>query len=241
MKRSMISWCLLACWGGASCALAVTPFPIDRPTPPPCAADGTCYPNEGTWGWYQCRWRKWPGEELVPTPEGVQRTPAELQKGTDLTPYETPTPEHEDTQAPPSTTKKNETSSAATPEGEPGAPSEGAATSHPVPSAETPTPPRPPQATPAPSRGYSTPSYPTPNYPAPYKPSPTSPSGARQPTGDADPPPALPWPKSSLSRRPAVADALPNSGPRASRSVAPRSSGDDPPPSMPSLFHSAAL
>jgi hypothetical protein len=236
MKRLTVTWCLIACWGGASCALAVSPIPIDRPTPPPCAADGTCYPNEGTWGWYQCRWRKWPGEELVPTPAGVQPTPAQVQKGTDLTPFETPTPEHEDMQAPPST-KKTESTSAATPEGESGVPSEGAAASRPSSGTEMP---RPPQTTPAPSRGYSTPSYPTPNYPAPYKPGPSAPAGASQPTSEADPPPALPWMKSA-SRRPAVAEAMPNAGPRASRSVAPRSAGDDPPPSMPSIFHSAAL
>jgi hypothetical protein len=240
MKRLTITCYTLVCWGGVSSALAVTPLPIDRPTPPPCAADGTCYPNEGTWGWYQCRWRKWPGEELVPTPAGVQPTPAEVQKGTDLTPFETPSPEHEDIQAPPST-KKTESSSAATPEGESATPSEGATPSRTAPSSETPMPPRPPQGTPAPSRGNSTPSYPTPNYPTPYKPTPTTPGGAHQPTSDADPPPALPWPKSSASRRPAVAEALPSTGPHASRSVAPRSGGDDPPPSMPSVFHSAAL
>ena len=98
MKRLTISSCLLACWGGVSCAFAATPLPIDRPTPPPCAADGTCYPNKGSFGWYQCRWRKWPGEELQPTPAGVQPTPAEVQKGTDLNPFEAPSAEHEDTQ-----------------------------------------------------------------------------------------------------------------------------------------------
>jgi hypothetical protein len=237
MKRLTTTWCLLACWGGVSCVLAATPFPIDHPTPPPCAADGTCYPNEGSWGWYQCRWRKWPGEELAPTPAGVQPTPAELQKGTDLNQYETPTPEREDTQAPPSTTKKTEPGSTNTPEEEPAAPSEGGVTPRPTPSTGPPAAsPRTPQGAPAPSRGYSTPSY-----PAPYKPTPSPPQGTRQPTSDADPPPALPWRMSASARRPAMADAAGNGARRTAPSASPRPVGDDPPPAVPSVWHSAAL
>jgi hypothetical protein len=240
MKKLTMTWCLLAYWGSVCCAWAVTPFPIDHPTPPPCAADGTCYPNEGTWGWYQCRWRKWPGEELVPTPAGVQPTPAEVQKGTDLTPYETPTPEREDTQAPPPT-KKPEVGSTTPPEGE-SAPAEGGATPRPLPNAGTPAPQSlTPPSTPSPNRSYSTPSYPTPNYPAPHKPTTAPSAGSRQPTSDADPPPALPWQASAAGRRPAMAKASPNASLRPAPNALPRQNGDDPPPAMPSVFHSAAL
>jgi hypothetical protein len=237
MKRLTISSCLLACWGGVSCAFAATPLPIDRPTPPPCAADGTCYPNKGSFGWYQCRWRKWPGEELQPTPAGVQPTPAEVQKGTDLNPFEAPSAEHEDTQAPPST-KKTESSSTTTPEGESTAPSEGAETPRSVPNAGSPptAPPRPPQSGPAPSRGYQAPSY-----QSPYKPVPTSPNSTRQPTSDADPPPTLPWQAAASARRPAVADVSPSGTRPAAPRASQRSGGDDPPPAVPSVFHSAAL
>lgn len=40
-------------------------------TPPPCAADGACYPRRDTWGNYVTRWRPWPGDQigLAPTPE----------------------------------------------------------------------------------------------------------------------------------------------------------------------------
>jgi hypothetical protein len=96
-------------------------------------------------------------------------------------------------------------------------------------------------STPSPNRGYSTPNYPTPNYPAPYKPTPSPPSGTRQPTSDTDPPPALPWQMSASAHRPAMVEASPSAGPHSTRSALPRQTGDDPPPAIPSLFHSAAL
>ena len=42
---------LIAACGTASLAMGRAPL-IDPPTPPPCAADGTCYPNTGEWGYY---------------------------------------------------------------------------------------------------------------------------------------------------------------------------------------------
>jgi len=91
---------LLAC---ATWSAARPPVPIDRPTPPPCAADGICYPNENEWGFYPGRWRRWPGYELVPTP--AEPTPAE-RLGPDLAPYEVPPAEREDERAPPASTKR---------------------------------------------------------------------------------------------------------------------------------------
>lgn len=95
----------------SSCAViagAVRPLPIDHPSPPPCGADGNCYPNEGEWGYYPGRWRQWPGVDLTPSAEEKAPTPAE-QLGPDLSPYVTPSPEEEDEAAPPSTTKASDT------------------------------------------------------------------------------------------------------------------------------------
>jgi len=104
MRLRSIAICLLASWAFARWAMAAKPGLIDRPTPPPCAADGTCYPNPGEWGYYQVRWRTWPGVALEPTPAG-EPTPEE-QLGPELSPHETPPAEVEDVQAPPGTTKR---------------------------------------------------------------------------------------------------------------------------------------
>jgi hypothetical protein len=41
-------------------------------TPPPCSPDGVCLPRPQTFGWYQTRWRTFPGDVAVKPP-----TPAE--------------------------------------------------------------------------------------------------------------------------------------------------------------------
>jgi hypothetical protein len=234
--------CVLVIFGSASVAAAISPNHIDRPTPPPCAADGTCYPNENTWGWYPCHWRQWPGEVLVPTAAGAQPTPAEGQGGA-LKPYETPTPEQEDAQAPPST-KKTETGAPTAPESAPiTPPTEGGAPTRPS-ASPTPTPPsttgRPQQGAPPSSSPYPAPSYPAPSYPTPLRPTPTSPTGARPTTSDNDPPPSLPW-KFSASGRGTMADALPQTTLRERPTATRQPAGNDPPPALPSVFHSAAL
>lgn len=91
---------LLAMVGFASGAAAAVP--IDRPSPPPYCADGKCYPKTETWGFYQGRWRSWPGVDERPGPHGPSPTPAEL-LGPDLKQYETPLPQDEDRRAPPPT------------------------------------------------------------------------------------------------------------------------------------------
>ena len=53
-------------------AFAAGPPPIDRPSPPACCADGMCYPNPTTWGFYGTRWRRWPTTQLEPTPADAQ-------------------------------------------------------------------------------------------------------------------------------------------------------------------------
>jgi hypothetical protein len=110
MKRLTIPCSLLVVLVGAACATAGSPIPLDRPTPPPCAADGICYPNVNEWGYYPGRWRRWPGHELVPTPA---KPSPEDRLGPDIAPYELPTPEKEDERAPPATTKREQTAPAA--------------------------------------------------------------------------------------------------------------------------------
>jgi hypothetical protein len=232
--------CVLAVFGSASVAAAVSPIHIDRPTPPPCAADGTCYPNENTWGWYPCHWRQWPGEVLIPTAAGAQPTPAEGQVAP-LKPYETPTPEQEDAQAPPST-KKTETAPSTTPESAPTTPAtEGGVPTRP---SANPAPPstsgRSQQATPS-SSPYPAPSYPAPSYPTPLRPTPGSPTGARPATSDNDPPPSLPRELSSLRQRGAMADTMPRTNLQERPIAARPPAGNDPPPALPSVFHSVAL
>ena len=79
---------------------------IDPPTPPPCAADGTCYPNTCEWGYYPARWRTWPGSQLEPT---ASKTPAaDGQVSPELSHTEPPPAELEDAAAPPSSPKRDE-------------------------------------------------------------------------------------------------------------------------------------
>ena len=58
--------------GGLAVLLAGTAAAVSNCGPAPCAADGTCLPNRPSWGWYNTRWRAWPGEQpgLPPTPAG---------------------------------------------------------------------------------------------------------------------------------------------------------------------------
>ncbi len=66
--------------------------------PAPCAADGVCRPNRGTWGYSKTRWRPWPGETV-----GQGPTPADAAGEADekaLAPFETPPPEEENLRGP---------------------------------------------------------------------------------------------------------------------------------------------
>lgn len=104
MRFLTITVCLLACGVIVAHATAAVPGLIDRPTPPPCAADGTCHPNTSEWGYYPVRWRTWPGVSFETAPAGAP-TPEE-QLGPELSPHETPPAELEDVQAPPGSTKR---------------------------------------------------------------------------------------------------------------------------------------
>jgi hypothetical protein len=130
MKRCLFAAVLLAGCFSASLVAAKTPGLIDRPSPPPCAADGMCYPNTKAWGYYPGRWRTWPGATYASDTTQLQPTPADL--GPELRPHETPPAELEDKQAPPATTKRTPPSAPPTPsdesEGDMGAPADPAGT-----------------------------------------------------------------------------------------------------------------
>jgi hypothetical protein len=85
---------------------AAVPPPLDRPTPPPCCADGHCFANSLTYGWYETRWRRWPCECGEPVPRG-QLTPA-VQPSGDLPTYDVPPAEEEDRRAPLPTAPRGE-------------------------------------------------------------------------------------------------------------------------------------
>lgn len=65
--------------------------------PAPCTADGICHPKRATWGYYQPRWSRWPGEQddTFPTPAGDRSVVSPLP------PVQEIAPELEDQQAPP--------------------------------------------------------------------------------------------------------------------------------------------
>ena len=158
------------------------------------------------------------------------------QKGTDLNPFETPTRNKKTRKL--RRRRRRPKPLNRTPEGETTAPSEGAEMPRPAPecglAAGS-------AATPAAIRTGPKSRLSGSELSAPYKPAPTSPSGTRPPTSDNDPPPSLPWQALCVRRRPAMADASPSGLRRASPRVSQRSAGDDPPPAVPSVFHSAAL
>jgi hypothetical protein len=240
--------------------------PLDRPTPPPCCADGICYPNIGEWGWYKTNWRRWPTEELQPTPGAV--APKAGTEIPDIGPYETPTPEQEDQRAPPRTKVREEGEEVEGPRQgplqRPSAPggSESPRTSPLAPGPSSPTMPPPSRLTPGPTSplvpGPTTPFSPSPSEPG--RPTPQSPSlltppptrmpweNGGQPQGDWDPPPALPTATAATNRR--MSNDLPPALPAPTRKAAAPTDrpapparkqmpNSDPPPSLPIALASA--
>jgi hypothetical protein len=70
---------------------------IDRPTPPPCCVDGVCHAHAARFGYFQTRWRVWPGLSVAPLPT-VQPPTARPIPGVPV--IEPIPPEQEDRQAP---------------------------------------------------------------------------------------------------------------------------------------------
>jgi hypothetical protein len=221
-------------------AVTAAPPPLDRPTPPPCCADGHCFANSVTYGWYETRWRRWPCEcgEAIPGGQLTPATPPTPRPG-ELPAYDVPTAEEEDRRAPLPTAPRGEDQSIrgpATngPAGPGASPSSGAPGQ---PGAQPPVGPFGPLGKPA---GEST----TPRrsgLPA-YEPRGagsesihTTPSG---PSSELDPPPALPFGTPAIIQPSPIREA--NQRPTAPvRQTAPAAAavpGDDPPPSLPAAL-----
>ncbi len=231
-------------------AVAGSP-PLDRPSPPPCCADGQCFANPLTYGVYPTHWRRWPLEcmEQAQVPATAPGTlPPTLQK--EVQPFERPRPEEEERRAPPPTAPVGEQPSAnlapgVTPRGQ----GQGGATSAPPPStapgAQPPAYP-PQQGLPAPQ---TTPLAPPaapgaqPSQGPMYKGiSPDSPLNRPIPTGDLDPPPALPFGPQSVGPTMPVREARQPAGmsiPAPSAMPAPKQS-NDPPPAPPASLSLAS-
>ncbi len=221
-KKATTAGLLLVGLGNAS--LAVPP-PLDRPTPPPHCADGRCYPNPFTFGVYETRWRRWPVESF--DPNAVEKfDPRKLQNH--VPPFDAPPTEEEDRKAPPPTVSQDESgelapSTGGTPYASPG--TEG----------------NPPPTTPLRQPGEPTePVGPRRTLP-PYEPQTPGARSLNRPTGEFDPPPALPFgpapiqvaaPVGEANRAPVIPAAQPVRATNAqSRNVIP--SSDDPPPALP--------
>jgi hypothetical protein len=234
-----------ACQG----AVAVPPV-IDRPTPPPCCADGQVYSRSATFGVYETRWRRWPLDRAERIPgQKITPAPAELQR--DVQPFERPPVEQEDRRAPLPTAPTGE-------QPQPGAPvqpGEGPRTQGGPAGPQGAPPPTAPGAQPG-----AAPAYPPPVPPqtAPLTPpsTPSSPSGTGTPlfknipadsplnrsggpTSDIDPPPSLPFGAGSMAPQEPVREThqpafLPmpvaTSQPVVKQAIA---SNDDPPPGPP--------
>lgn len=69
-----------------------------KPVPPPCAADGTCLPNRGEWGYYQTNWNRWPGQ-AEPGPTDAEQVADEDQPSLPSGPV-TPGPREEEQRGP---------------------------------------------------------------------------------------------------------------------------------------------
>lgn len=225
--------------GLSSPAGAVSPC-VERPTPPPCCADGHCYPNFETWGVYKTRWRPWPTDIAVTSATGpVGQPPAQSV----VPPFEAPPAEEEDRRAPPPTPPREEgaarATSPATGSGETATPPQGQGPEGRVP------PPGPPRPTAEPGEPVG-PRRLLPPYSAPA-PGPR-PSGSTGPSSDADPPPALPFgpalshdsdsqPQAAappqMKRLPVVPVASP-------KLVGVNLASDDPPPAPPIMLGNTA-
>ena len=95
LKQGLMLWGTMLVIGIQTSGEAVGITGCRQPTPPPCAADGTCHPNSTEWGYSHTRWRPWPGEPAArrPTTEGERPAPGE---GLELDPSLLPSPEEED-------------------------------------------------------------------------------------------------------------------------------------------------
>ena len=232
-------------------SLAVQPPCIERPTPPPCCADGQCFASPLTYGYYDTRWRRWPLERLA---QAATVKPGALSAPLrqEVPPFTPPPSEQEDRKAPPPSVPAGEQVPPSATGGAPrtpGAPGGPAPPQGGQPPAGTGSPGTQPRVAP----GYPTPGLPTPPQGPPVPPpagqgtqpttqplyknvSPESPLNRSGPMGDADPPPSLPFgpalvapeqPTHDVSQQPAT---IPRRSPSVQPAIAPSS---DPPPAPP--------
>ena len=218
---------------------AAGPPPLDRPTPPPCCADGHCFANPVTYGWYETRWRRWP-LECPEAPPGTQLTPATQPSG-ELPAYDLPPAEEEDRRAPPPTAPRGEDQTMRGPATTgPRAPGNQAQPGGAAPPPGTPQPPvgplgpimQPGTESTTPRRG-SLPAYEPRG--AGSESIHSTPSG---PSSEVDPPPALPFGPQPIIKPAPVREA--NQRPAAPvRQTAPAATvapSDDPPPGLPAAL-----
>jgi hypothetical protein len=59
--------------GGLCAAVTASSFAGGGAPIPPCSPDGVCLPRYETWGWYETRWRPFPGDSIAGTPTEAQR------------------------------------------------------------------------------------------------------------------------------------------------------------------------
>jgi hypothetical protein len=210
-------------FGLSNVSSALPPCP-DRPTPPPCCADGHGYSRPETFGVYETRWRPWPIQNL-----GLGKPQTGEQQLQNAVPrFEAPPAEEEDRKAPPPTTP---------PEAPPSRVPAG--TNNTPPGSETKTAPnaptgRQPGDTTEPASRRTLPPY------EPQAPGGNHPANSTGPTGEYDPPPTFPFGPGSIQHESPAREAnrLPALPPRPERqtSSAKSNSGDDPPPALPSTL-----
>jgi hypothetical protein len=237
---------------------AAVPPAVERPTPPPCCADGQCFASPLTYGYYDTRWRRWPMESLAQASTGkAAGLPSTLRQ--EFAPFTTPPPEQEDRKAPPPSVPvggEQTPTTGAVPR-TPGGPAA------PIPPQGFPPPggPAPPGAQPRGATGFPSQGLPAPApqtapmtpQTAPITPptgpgaqpagqpmfknvSPDSPLNRPGPMGDADPPPALPFGPALVAPEQPSRDVsqqpspAPVRTPSLKRVPAPSS---DPPPALP--------
>jgi hypothetical protein len=211
-------------FGLGNVSSALPPCP-DRPTPPPCCADGHGYSRSETFGVYETHWRPWPIQNLGP---GKPQT-GEQQLQNIVPRFESPSAEEEDRKAPPPTTP---------PEAPPSRIPTG--TNNTTPGSETKTAPNAPGArqpgdtTEPAGQRRTLPPY------EPQSPGGNRPTGGTGPTGEVDPPPALPFGPGSIQHGSPVREAnrLPALPTRSERpfSGANSNPSDDPPPALPNTL-----
>jgi hypothetical protein len=208
-------------------AYGAGPPSIDRPSPPACCADGLCYPNRDTWGVYKTRWRRWPTEQLQPTPAEAQPPVGPTQE---IPGFERPPMEDEEQAAPPPTRAAEEAREEEEEDSRQQTPPATLPFGTPPDTGTQPAPPSPLEnnqpAPPGMRFLWETDETTTPT---------TTPLNDGMPTGDLDPPPVPPFARPSLVERdPAPATERP-AVPRVQPRTAPTrpAPSHDPPPAFP--------